>query len=165
MGTLGWVDIALLSLLAISVIVGLLRGFLFEVLSLLGWVAAYFAAQWLGPMLAQHLPVGRPGSPVNLAAAFCLVFIGVLIGWAIAARLIRMVVNATALSVPDRMLGAGFGALRAIVLMLAIATVVAMTPAVRSQAWQGSRGAHWLHAMLQGLKPVLPHRMAQHLPD
>src|SRR5262245_22982652 len=115
MGALGWVDIALLALLAISVIVGLLRGFLFEVLSLLGWVAAYFAAHWLAPMVAPHLPVGKPASPVNYGAAFCLVFLGALIAWALAARLVRMAVNATALSVPDRVLGAGFGALRALV--------------------------------------------------
>jgi len=164
MNALGWVDIALLALLTVSVIVGLWRGLVYEVLSLLGWVAAYFAAQWLSPMLAEFVPAGRPGSALNLGATFCLVFIAALIVWGLAARLVRMLINATPLSVPDRVLGAGFGALRAIVLMLAVATVVAMTPAVRSPAWQGSKGAHSLHILLQELRPVLPPDVARHLP-
>ncbi|HEX3140656.1 MAG TPA: CvpA family protein, partial [Rhizobacter sp.] len=64
-----WVDIVLASVLALSVIVGLVRGFVFEVLSLLGWFVAYFAAQWLTPDVAPHIPVGKPGSGINHAAA------------------------------------------------------------------------------------------------
>ena len=44
---MGWVDIAMIALLAVSVLVGLWRGFVLEVLSLTGWVVAWFAAQWL----------------------------------------------------------------------------------------------------------------------
>ena len=42
---LGWVDWALLAVLALSIAVGLWRGLVFEVLSLVGWVGAYIAAQ------------------------------------------------------------------------------------------------------------------------
>jgi membrane protein required for colicin V production len=162
---MGWVDIVLLTVLALSVIFGLLRGFVFELLSLLGWVVAYFAAQWFGPELAPHLPVGSPDSAMNLGAAFALTFIATLIVWSLAASLVRMLIKATPLSVPDRVLGAGFGALRGVVLLLALASLVAMTPAVRSPAWQASQGAGWLHAVLDELKPVLPTEVAQHLPE
>ena len=47
--SLGWVDWAFLGVLCLSAVVGLVRGLVFEVLSLLGWVAAYFAAQWFAP--------------------------------------------------------------------------------------------------------------------
>ena len=46
---LGWVDIALAFFLALSVMVGLLRGFVFELLSLAGWFAAYGVGLWLTP--------------------------------------------------------------------------------------------------------------------
>ena len=39
-------------------------------LSLLGWVAAWFAGLWFGPVLAPHLPIGAPGSGLNAIAAF-----------------------------------------------------------------------------------------------
>lgn len=160
---IGWVDAALLAVLAISVIVGLLRGFVFEVLSLVGWIAAWFAAQWFAPLASPYVPIGVPGSALNLGAAFALVFVAALILWAIAARLIRLLIQATPLSVPDRGLGALFGALRGVVLLLAVAAVVGLTPAVRSAAWQQSRGAGVLAALLDGLMPLLPPQVASQL--
>lgn len=159
-----WVDLVLLAVLALSVVVGLWRGLVFEVLSLLGWVAAYFAAQWFSPAVAAELPVGAPGSALNAGAAFAIAFIGALVVWGLAARLVRMAISATPLSLPDRVLGAGFGALRGLVLLLAVTTVVAMTPAAHAPAWQASQGAGWLHAVLEGMKPVLPIELARHLP-
>jgi membrane protein required for colicin V production len=161
---LGWVDLALLGVLALSVVVGLVRGLVFEVLSVLGWVVAYFAAQWLSPEVAAFVPIGAAGSALNQGAAFAITFIAALILWGLAARLVRLLINATPLSLPDRVLGAGFGALRGVVVLLAVATVVALTPAVRAPAWRASYAAVWLDAMLQELKPVLPNEVAQHLP-
>ncbi len=153
---LGWVDWTLLAVLAASVVVGLVRGLVFECLSLAGWVVAWFAAQWAAPQLAPQLPVGAPGSAPNLAAAFALCFAGALVAWGLLARLVRLLVRATPLSLPDRLLGAGFGALRGGVLLLALASVVTLTPAAQSGPWRGSQGARWLEAALQGLRPLLP---------
>ena len=162
--TFGWVDMALLGILALSAIVGLVRGLVFEVLSLFGWLAAYFAAQWFSPSLAAHLPIGQPGSALNHGAAFACAFIGALIVWGLVARLVRMLVRATPLSLVDRILGAGFGVARGAVLLLAITTIVGVTPLAKSVAWQQSRGAEWLLAGLQGIKPLLPAAVSQHLP-
>ncbi|MFT3665081.1 CvpA family protein [Piscinibacter sp.] len=160
---IGWVDAVLLAVLALSVIVGLVRGFVFELLSLAGWVAAWFAAQWFAPLAARYVPVGEPGSALNLGAALAGVFVLALIVWAIVTRLIRFVIHATPLSLPDRALGALFGALRGVVLLLAAAAVVGLTPAVTSPAWQQSRGAGVLAALLDGLMPLLPPQVAEHL--
>ena len=66
--SLGWVDWVLLAVLVLSAAVGLWRGLVFEVLSLLGWVAAYIAAQALSSTVAPLLPVGVPDGPVNQGA-------------------------------------------------------------------------------------------------
>lgn len=161
---IGWVDAALLVVLLVSALVGLWRGLVFEVLSLVGWVAAYIAAQAFGPAAAVFLPIGTPGGPLNLGAAFVLVFLAALIVWGLASRLLRRVIHATPLQVVDRVLGGGFGLLRGLVLLLAVATAVTLTPAARSSAWQQSHGAEALTTVLQGLKPVLPEALAQHLP-
>ncbi len=162
--SLGWVDWALLAVLALSVAVGLWRGLVFEVLSLVGWVAAYIAAQMFAATVAPLLPMGTPGGALNQGAAFALVFVLALIIWALASRLLRLVIHATPLQVVDRVLGGGFGLVRGTVLLLAVATVVSLTPAVRATAWQHSQGAAWLAGLLQGLKPMLPESLAQHLP-
>lgn len=161
---LGWVDWALLAVLVVSLAVGLWRGLVFEVLSLLGWLAAYVAAQLFAPTVAGWLPVGVPGSALNQGAAFAATFIVALVVWALGARALRVLIHATPLQAVDRMLGAVFGLLRGAVLLLAVATVVALTPASRTPAWQHSQGAAWLGALLAGLKPVLPEAVSRHLP-
>jgi len=163
MPALGWVDWTLLAVLALSVVVGLWRGLVFELMSLVGWVVAYVAAQLYSPIVAAWVPVGAPGSALNQGAGFVLTFLAVLIVWTLAARLLRLVIHATPLTLVDRSLGAAFGLLRGAVLLLALATVVAYTPAARAQAWQDSHGAAWLRLALQGLKPVLPAEVARYL--
>lgn len=153
---LGWIDWTLLAILAVSVLVGLWRGFVFEVMSLLGWVVAWFGAQWAAPQLTPHLPVFTADSPLRLAAAFLLCFIAALLLWGLLSRLLRLLIHATPLSIPDRLLGGGFGVLRGGVLLLALASVVALTPAAQSRGWQASQGARWLEIGLQALKPLLP---------
>ncbi len=161
---IGWIDGTLIAVLAVSVIVGIVRGFVFEVLSLVGWIAAWFAAQWFAHDLAPWLPVGEPGSPLRHALAFVACFVAGVIVWSLLARLVRLIIHATPLSLPDRALGAGFGLLRGVVLLLAVATVVALTPAARSEGWRTSTGALWLNTTMQGLKPVLPEQLARWLP-
>jgi membrane protein required for colicin V production len=161
LSALSWIDWALLLVLTASVIVGMLRGLVFECLSLAGWVVAWFAAQWSAPQLAPHLPIGTAGSALNLATALALSFIAALIIWTLLAKLVRMLIHATPLSLPDRVLGGGFGVLRGLVLLLAVSSVIALTPAAQSASWRASQGARWLGQTLQALKPLLPEPVAR----
>jgi membrane protein required for colicin V production len=165
MPELPWIDWTLLAVLAVSVVVGLVRGFVFEVMALMGWIVAWFGSQYLAREVSPHIPVGAPGSAGNMAVAYVVCFVGILLVWALMARLVRMLIHATPLSVPDRLLGAGFGLLRGGVLLLALATVVALTPAAQSKPWQRSEGARWMDAALAGLKPLLPDEVARYLPN
>jgi membrane protein required for colicin V production len=153
---LGWVDIGMLAVLLMSVVIGAVRGFVFELLSLAGWVAAWIAAQWFGAELAQHLPIGVPGSPLNLGLGYALTFIGALVLWTLAAKFIRMLIHATPLSLIDRVLGAAFGLVRGGVLLLLVTLAIGLTPFEKSPAWRQSQGAVWLNAVLQAIKPLWP---------
>ncbi len=164
MPALGWVDWTLLAVLGLSVVVGLWRGLVFELMSLLGWLAAYVAAQLFSAQVGAWVPIGTPGSALHQGAAFAVTFLGALLVWAVLARLLRLIVHATPLTTLDRTLGAGFGLLRGAVLLLVAATLVTLTPAAQSQPWQDSQGAAWLRVALQGIKPVLPAEVARHLP-
>lgn len=164
MAALGWVDMALMAVLLLSVAVGLWRGLVFELLSLAGWLVAFVLAQAYAVDVGARLPIGTPGSALNLGIAFVLTFIAALIVWTLLAKLVRMALHATPLTVIDRVLGGGFGLLRGLLLLLVVATLVAFTPAARSADWNASHGAAWLGVVLLGLKPVLPAEVARHLP-
>jgi membrane protein required for colicin V production len=86
----GWVDWALLALIGLSVLIGLMRGLVFEVLSAAGWLVAYFAAQWFTPQWSAYvpfsIPIGATGSTLNHAATFGVIFIVCLMVWGIATK-------------------------------------------------------------------------------
>lgn len=160
---LGWVDIALLSVLGLSVLIGLWRGFVFEIMSLLGWVVAFVLANALGPLLADYLPLGEPGSGPRLWVAYILVFVLVLVTCTLFARLLRALVSATPLSLVDHLLGGVFGAVRGGVILVVAGLLVMLSPWATSPAWKSSHGALWVGLALEGLKPVLPQSLNVHI--
>ncbi len=159
----GWVDIGLLAFLGISVLVGLARGVVFELLSLAGWLVAYLAGLWLTPELQPSIHIGDPGSSLNYGATFAIVFLVTLVLWSLGARLVRALIHATPLSLIDRVLGAGFGLLRGVVVLLVVTAVIGVSPWAKAVAWQRSQGAVWLNAWLLELRPVFTNEISQHL--
>ncbi|MBK6862157.1 MAG: CvpA family protein [Ideonella sp.] len=161
---LHWVDLAMLAWLLLSMLIGAWRGLLFELLSLAGLLVAWFGCQWAAPHVASWLPLGEPRSRVNHVAALVLGFVALRLAWALASRLLRMLLHATPLAWPDRALGAGFGALRGLVVLLVFTAVAGFTPVASAAAWKQSKGAAWLNAALDGIRPLLPIELSQHLP-
>ena len=160
---LGWVDIALLSVFGLSVLIGLWRGFVFEIVSLLGWVVAFVIANTVGPLLAQFIPFGDGGSPVRLWTAYILVFVLVLLTCMLFARMLRALISATPLSFIDRLLGGLFGVVRGALILVVVGMLVTLSPYSTSTTWTNSHGALWLGMALEGLKPVLPQSLNVHI--
>ncbi|MBI3384178.1 MAG: CvpA family protein [Aquabacterium sp.] len=166
-GAYAWTlpDLLLLVGLGLSVVVGIWRGLVKELLSLAGWAVSYFCAQWFGAGMGANLPVGQPGERLNVLAGMVVVFVLALLGWALISWAITQVVRASPLSAPDRLLGAGFGLMRGVVVALAVVTLVGMTPVAKWPSWQASRGVAWMQGLLKGLRPVLPEQVIQFLPE
>lgn len=161
MATLDWIAVALL---VVSMLLGLVRGLVFEVISLAGWVVAFVAAQWLAEDVGRWLPFGDPAASWRYAAGFVLVFVGVAFSIGLLAALTRKLVAAIGLRPVDRVLGGVFGVARGAVAMLAVAVVVHLLALSDSAWWHESRSAIVLDAALQGLKPALPEKLASYLP-
>ena len=158
------VDWVLLAVLGLSMLLGLWRGLVQEVLSLAGWVAAFFVAQIYAPQAAAWLPMEGSSQMLRYAAGFVAVFIAVLIATVLVSFVIKKLVSAVGLGPLDRLLGSLFGLLRGLVILLAVTVVVGMTPMRESEAWQHAQGAQWLQQFLHVLKPVLPADFGKYLP-
>jgi len=154
---MNWADYAILVVLGLSVLMGLWRGFVGEVLALAIWVAAFWLA-WLGaPALAPHLPdsISTPSVRLLLAGAAC--FFLVLVTGAIVSYLMRKLVEGSGLSGSDRMLGMLFGLVRGLVLVVLAVLLLGYTPLAQDPWWQESRllpgftgSAAWLGEQLPG---------------
>jgi membrane protein required for colicin V production len=160
---LAGLDWIFLAVLVASLVLGAWRGLVYEVLSVLGWAVSFYAAQWFAPQVATMLPLQSAAEPVRYAAAFVLVFIAALFATGLLAFLLKKLVEAMGLRPVDRTLGAAFGVLRGLILLLAATVVMNMTALRSSSWWQESRGAPLLEAALRGLKPVLPEQFAKYL--
>lgn len=161
MAALDWVVVALL---AASVLLGLWRGLVYEVLSVVNWVAAFLLAQWLAPRAAAMLPLSRAGESVQYAAGFVVVLIAALFAGGWLAWGISKLVAAVGLRPVDRMLGGMFGVVRGIVAVLALAVVVHLAGLARGEWWTESMTAGVATAALRGLKPVVPEPFGAYLP-
>jgi membrane protein required for colicin V production len=157
-------DWAVLAVLAVSLLVGALRGLVYEVLSVVSWVAAFVLAQWFAPDVAAWLPLGKASETVRYAAAFVAVFVGVVFAGGVLAWLVKKMIEAVGLRPIDRTLGAAFGLLRGAVLLLAMAVIVNMSSLKSADWWVDSRTAGVTLAALKGLKPVMPERFGHYLP-
>jgi membrane protein required for colicin V production len=162
MVALDWIFAAVL---LASMLIGAWRGLVFEVLSLMGWVASFFVAQWFADDMAALLPMGQSADALRYAAGFVVVFVGSVFVCGLLTWLAKKLVDAIGLRPADRALGAVFGVFRGVVLLLAVAVVAGLTSVQEALWWQESLGAPVLVEVLRGLKPALPEEFGRHLPS
>lgn len=158
------VDLTLLVVLLASVVLGLWRGLVYEVLSVAGWIAAFFLAQWFAADVADRLPLGETAEPLRYAAGFVVVFVATAFAAGLLAWLAQQLMSTVGLRPVDRVLGAAFGLLRGLVLLLALALVVDMTPIKEQKSWQASAGVQGLETGLRLVKGAMPPHLAQYFP-
>lgn len=161
MAALDWV---FLMVLAISLLLGAWRGLVFEMLSLAAWVTAFFVAQWFAADVAQWLPMTGAAEPLRYAAGFLLTFMLAAFAGGLVAVFVKKLITVAGLAPVDRVLGSVFGLVRGVVLLLAVAVVIAMTPLKSSVWWNESVGAGFLSVALKGLKPLVPQEFGKYLP-
>lgn len=161
MSALDWIFIA--ALLA-SIALGVWRGFVYEVLSVLNWLLAFVLAQWLGADVGRQLPMGASSEALGNIAGFVLVFVtSVFIGGLLVWGLPKLIEQA-GLRPVDRVLGGVFGLLRGLILLLALTVLVLMSPLKSQTWWHEAKAARISVEAFKLLKPVLPQSVGKYLP-
>ena len=158
-------DWILVAVLAASMLLGAWRGLVYEVLSVIGWIAAFLLAQWFAPDVAEKLPMQNSGETLRYAAAFVLVFIVSVFVAGMISALMKKIISVVGLRPVDRILGAIFGLFRGLIFLLAFSVVVHMTALQESDWWLESQAAPMLMTLLKGLRPMLPEKFGAYLPN
>jgi membrane protein required for colicin V production len=156
-------DYLVIFVLVTSVIIGLARGLVKEVLSLAGWIVAFVMANAYAAWLAQLLPQAVPGEVLRLILAFIALFIGVRILMGLLALALGALLDAGGLSLIDRLLGAGFGIARGLVIVLAAVILCGMTALPQQRFWKDALLSPYAEAGARMVKGLLPAAMAQHV--
>jgi membrane protein required for colicin V production len=132
-------DWVILGFIALSVLIGLVRGLVVEVLSIVIWVVAVVLAIRHGEAVGALFQEAIELPSARVALGYGLVFFGTTIVGALVLWLTRQLVAGTGLSGTDRLLGAGFGMVRGVLLVVVVVTLARMTPLPRDPWWQASR--------------------------
>ena len=161
MANLDWIFVGIL---CVSTLVGAWRGLVYEVLSLVVWAAAFVLAQLFAPQVAEMLPMAGASEVVRYGAAFALVFVAAVFAGTLLTWLVSKLFQVTGLRPADRALGAVFGLMRGLEVLMALVVLVTMTPLKLQPWWADSMTAPWVLMAVNGLKPVLPPEFGKHLP-
>ena len=166
------IDIIIAVALLVSVVVGLMRGFVKEAISIAALLIAIWAALYFGPAVGDVSSSWLSSEGLQMWFGRILVFaiilsLGGLLGWGIS-KLVRMSV----LSGMDRFFGSLFGAVRG-VLLLAVFIIGGQFAGFDNDDW-------WLHSRLiphvevvadwikvmapRGLELLMPEDAAETLP-
>jgi membrane protein required for colicin V production len=144
-------DWLLLAVIGVSAVLGLIRGFIGVLASLLAWLLAGWAASRFGAQLALWLSQDDVPGAGQVLAGYALSFLVVLlfvgaVGWGV-----RKLVQSAGLSGLDRTMGLALGLARGGFIACVLVLLMGLTTLPRDADWRASRvlplllpGARWL---------------------
>ena len=149
-------DWCVLAFLAASVLLGVLRGGVKEVLGLGGWIGGMVFAFLGAPLIAPLLQDVITAANLRWVAAYILIFIAIrVLAWGLG-KLLSEIIAAAKLGAFDKLLGALFGVFRAVVVTLFVAFLCMMTRMPGTPLWQSSTSAPIIQNLVIALTPFLP---------
>ena len=156
-------DYVVITILIASIVIGLFRGLVREVLSLAAWIAAFVVANRYGADMAALLPDAVPGGSVRLVAGFAILFVGTLLLCALVNRAIAHIIFASGLRVVDRGLGSLFGFARGLLIVTTLVILAGLTDLPRQRVWRDALLVDVAESAARTAKPWLPDAWARHV--
>lgn len=134
-----WVDLAIIAIIALSVITGLIRGFVKELIALCVWVLAIWLAFHYTEAIDPWLQAYIQDKAARKIAGFVLILLATLIAGAIINAVFSFILKRSGLSGTDRILGMGFGFVRGVFIVSLIMLVIQMTSVPHEEYAKNSR--------------------------
>lgn len=154
-------DFGVIAIILASLVLGLFRGLVYEVLSFLGWPVAYFLSKAFASSVAPIMPITQES--MRIAVAYVVIFIAGLIAWSLLVFLLNKIINAIGLGGIDTFLGALFGVLRGAMIVVALACLAGLTDIPKQPFWQQARMSQSTEVFAKLAKTYLPDSVAQRI--
>jgi membrane protein required for colicin V production len=154
-------DLIAVLVVAISVGFSIWRGLVREVLALLSWIAAFWLSKLFAVVVAGWLPSSWSHQGLRIAIGFIAVMLVSLLVFSLASMFIVHLVKVAGLTASDRMLGALFGVLRGLLIVVIMVLLGGMTSEPREAYWRHALFSRPLEKMALWVKPWLPEDIAR----
>ncbi len=156
-------DYVVITIVAASVLLGIWRGVVGEIIALAAWILAFFAAKFFGADIARFLFSSITDPALRIVAAWVAVFVAVLLLMALLRLAVHGLLKALGLSLTDRLLGLFFGAARGLVIVLVLVAVGGMTMAPKEKWWSEAVFSAPLETAVLAGKPWLPPEVSKRI--
>ncbi len=163
--SIGFLDIIFVTILVISAVIGLIRGAVREVMSLVGLVAAvYFAFKFSDTLSKSYVSKVFEDPQVSYIVAFVLIIILTLFAIAIISSLANKLLSASGLSFVNRFLGLLFGLVRGSIINTILVLIIGFIPGVSNEGWwKQSKLAPIFRNLAQQASGQLPKDLSTYL--
>lgn len=155
-------DYVVIGVVCLSLLFGLWRGVVGEVIALIAWIAGILAAVEYGSRTGE-LFTGIADPAIRALAGCVLMFVGVLLAMAVVRIAVRSMVKALGLSVSDRILGMCFGLVRGFIVTMVLVGLGGMTAAPKQPWWTEAMFAQPLETAVLVAKQWLPDDLAKRI--
>ena len=156
-------DYVVIGIVALSLILGLWRGVVSELIALAAWILAFMASLEFGTQAGQQLFAGIADPALRALAGCAAVFIGVLVVMSLVRLAVRSMVKALGLSLSDRLLGMVFGLARGLLVVLVLVAAGGLTSGPQQTWWKQAVLAQPLETAVLVAKPWLPVDLAKRI--
>ena len=153
-------DYAVLAVISLSVLLGLWRGVVSEVLSIAAWVLAIILGRMFAPRLSPEFSRWIIEPSLQYLAAFAAIAVAVLLLAMVIRLLVSGLLRAIGLGLVDRFLGALFGLARGMLVVLVLVAVGGLTSFPKQAWWRDAVLAPPLETAVVAIKPWLPREWA-----
>lgn len=157
-------DYLVIAIVVVSALLGLLRGLVKELLSLCAYLAAFLGAIWWGPRVSTLLETTLENPLFRTGVSYFAVFLAVLLLVGLLNMTLAALIQKTGLTPADHGLGAIFGFLRGLLVVLALVTLGGYTELPREPWWAEARLSGATVQAIQHIKSWLPPSLASWLP-
>ena len=150
------IDWFAVGLLTLGFFWGFSKGFVRELMSIASWFFAFIFAPLWGATAGSLKPVQDMSQSVRLGAGYTIVFVGVLIASTFLGNSLRKLLSTLGLGILDSLVGAIFGMLGSVVVLLLFTICVNLSPFKTSIEWTHSNFAPVLLDLLHHVISFLP---------
>lgn len=154
-------DIAIGVIILASTLIGLMRGFVREALSLVSWILAFWIAWFYAQPASGLFEELLNNASLQVIVAFTTLFLATLVVASLLSHLLHKVVTRIGLAGPDRGLGLLFGSLRGGVIVAVVILLMRTTPLPAESWWQESMLVGYFERGAVLMLSLLPAEVAE----
>lgn len=153
-------DYIVLAVIGASIVFSMMRGMVREVLSLAGWVLAFYVAKTYTLELAPLLPKAIPTETLQYLAAFVILFLVTLLISALLSIALSQIFKVVGFGWLDTALGGVFGTLRGVFIVGVLVFLGGLTELPKEPAWRDAMFSAPAEALVTSAFPWIPPAIA-----